>query len=153
MTGRRCRNAGAFHPIRPEAAPRPTFPIKGKDLALGIDQGAYRVENGIDVVIDFMVPCTEHCEALLPQPIISHRVSGRVVIECVLTTIELDNDFGAKAGKIDDVSTKRDLPAELDPVSSPIMETGPDSHLMRRHTLTQRPGMLGQRALHATRQT
>ena len=26
------KNAGAFHPFRPEAAPRSTFPIKGKDL-------------------------------------------------------------------------------------------------------------------------
>jgi len=146
-----CRNAGAFHPIRPEAAPRPTFPIKGKDLSRFIDKGANGVEDGVDIVIDLVVPGAEDDEAFASQPGIAPGVPGGMVVQRVLSAIEFDDESWAKAGEVDDVATQRNLSPEFDALAPPGAQAGPEPDFMRRHVLSQGAGALGERAFHGAR--
>ena len=51
VKGGRYRHAGAFHPIRPAASRRPTFPIKGKDLCSNwVRKPGVQPQSSIDVL-------------------------------------------------------------------------------------------------------
>jgi len=130
---------------------RPTFHIKGKDLSRFIDKGANGVEDGVDIVIDFVVPGPEDDEAFASQPGIAPGVLGGMVVQRVLSAIEFDDEFRTKTGEVDNVATQRDLSPEFDALAPPGAQAGPEPDFMRRHVLSQGAGAPGEGTFHAAR--
>src|SRR3989304_5487121 len=105
-----------------ESRPRRGTP-SGVGLAVEVEPN--RVEDSVELAEDLTVAETEHGKPALLQPGVPDPV-GRFV---VLLPVELYHESGLGAVEVEDVGSKRDLPAEAPSTEFPVAKPPPEESL------------------------
>jgi hypothetical protein len=92
-----------------------------------------RFQNARQIPIDIAIPKSQHAEAFRRKLVVTANIARMVLIEIVLTAINLDDEMMFHANEIDDVSLAWRLPAEVEPARPPRAEVNPELHLLGRH--------------------
>jgi len=73
----------------------------------------------LEVLVDLVVPESQYTIARILQEAIAQTITLCVAVRVVLTAIELDNEPVLRAGKVDDMTPLRVLPAKMKAALSP----------------------------------
>ena len=73
-----------------------------------IDNG----ENAFKIAVDIVVPEPQHLEPVAFKTLIAHSIAARVLIEIVLTAVNLDDEAMSHTNEIDDQPATRRLATE-----------------------------------------
>jgi hypothetical protein len=84
------------------------------------------LQDTFAILNHLVVPEAKHLPPLAHQISVTDRVT---MAFCVLRAVSLDNQLSLNAEKVDDVGSKRDLPAKLDPVQATIAQKTPQAEL------------------------
>jgi hypothetical protein len=76
-------------------------------------------KNAFEVLIDFAVPKTQYAETRVAEMTITKTVAPGVVVQIVLTSIDLDNEPMLQACEVHDVAAFRSLTTKMKATAAP----------------------------------
>jgi hypothetical protein len=84
-----------------------------------------RVDDPVDVSIDFVVAEASHPVALIVQELFTRAIAMTFILGRMSPTVDLDDKFFFAANEICEIWTNRLLPDELEPAESAVSKSPP----------------------------
>jgi len=94
------------------------------------------LKDPLNILINFVVPKSEHAIAGILKSVVTYTVTLRVFAVVVLTTVDFDDQSMLQACKVDNVSALRNLSTKMKTACFPRSEMNPELYLLGRHRLT-----------------
>jgi hypothetical protein len=76
-------------------------------------------QDAVQIAIDFIVPESQHPEALVGKVIVALRIAASMRIEIMLTAIDLDQESMPETDEVYDIAVAWGLTAEVESAFSP----------------------------------
>jgi hypothetical protein len=94
-------------------------------------------QDAFHVPIHFVVPETQHSEAVGGKLTVTSGIAPSMGIVIVLTAINFDDETVPETDEIHDMASARGLAAEVEALLSPRPQMNSQLHLLRRHSFAK----------------
>jgi hypothetical protein len=94
----------------------------------------------VKIVVDLVIPKSQHSETAAFKTIVAHPIASRVVIEIMLTAINLNDEAMSHAHEVDNRAAARRLATKMKSTLAPGAKMHPELDLLRRQRLAQTAG-------------
>ena len=101
-----------------------------------------RFQHAGQVLIDVVVPKSQHAKPVVDKMPVAHSIFGGVIIEIVLAAVDFDDQLLLEANEIDDEVVARRLAAEMKAALAPRAQMNPQLDFLPGHCLAQLAGDL-----------
>jgi hypothetical protein len=109
---------------------------------LTLQRRVYCFQDAGQVLIDVVVPKSQHAKPIAHEMLVAHSISRGVIIEIVLAAVDFDNEFLLQANEVDDEAVARRLAAEMKAALAPRAQMNPQFDLLWGHRFAQLAGDL-----------